>query len=89
MTLALVAAVTLCFEVAPRLDGEPFRKNTMANGQHSLRMPGATARDIALSRITDEPGSLFHESLHLDDAYQNQTYWADLPRKEQVNWIIG
>lgn len=46
MTLALVAAVTLCFEVAPRLDGEPFRKSTMANGQHSLRMPGATARDI-------------------------------------------
>ena len=66
----------------------PSEKKTIANGQQSLRMPGATARDIALSRIPDDPGSLFHESLYLDDAYQNQTYWADLPPREQVNWII-
>ena len=33
MTFALVAAITLCFEVAPRLDGEPFGKED--NGKWS------------------------------------------------------
>ena len=53
-------------------------------------LPSATARDIALSRIPDDPGSQLHESLYPEDVYQYQTqkYWADLPRKEQVNWII-
>ena len=53
----------------------------------SLRMPGATARDIALGRMPNDPTSLLHESLYPEDAFHGQTYWADLPRKEQAKWI--
>lgn len=60
----------------------------MADGNSSLRMPGATARDIALGRMPNDPTSLLHESLYPEDAFHGQTYWADLPRKEQANWIL-
>ena len=59
----------------------------MADGNNSLRMPGATARDIALGRMPDDPTSLLHESLYPEDAFHGQTYWADLPGKEQAQWI--
>ena len=56
----------------------------MADGNSSLRMPGATARDVALGRMSDDPTSLLHESLYPKDAFHGQTYWADLPGKEQA-----
>ena len=59
----------------------------MADGNNSLRMPGATARDIALGRMPDDPTSLLHESLYPEDAFHGQTYLADLPGKEQAKWI--
>ena len=59
----------------------------MADGNNSLRMPSATTRDIALGRIPDDPTSLLYESLHPEDAFQGQTYWADLSPKEQARWI--
>ena len=59
----------------------------MADGNSSLRMPGATARDIALGRMPNDPTSLLQESLYPEDAFHGQTYWADLPRKEQAKWI--
>ena len=54
----------------------------MADGNSFLRMPGATARDIALRRMPGDPTSLLHESLYPEDAFQGQTYWADVPPKE-------
>ena len=62
-------------------------ENTMADGNNSLRMPDATARDMALGRMSDDPTSLLHESLYSEDAFHGQTYWADLPGKEQAKWI--
>ncbi len=59
----------------------------MADGNSSLRMPGATARDIAIGRMPNDPTSLLHDSLYPEDAFQGQTYWADLPRKEQAKRI--
>ena len=50
-------------------------------------MPGATARDIALGRVPNDPASLLHESLYPEDAYHGQTYWVDLPSKKQAKWI--
>ena len=59
----------------------------MADGNNSLRMPGATACDIALGRMPNDPTSLLHESLYPEDTSDGQTYWADLPGKEQAKWI--
>jgi len=51
------------------------------------RVPGATERDILFSRLPDNPESLLHESLFPDDAYVNETYWADLPQKDKLKWV--
>lgn len=59
----------------------------MADGSEALCMPGATARDIALGRMPNDPASLLHESLYPEDAYHGQTYWVDLPSKEQAKWV--
>ena len=43
--------------------------------------------EIALTRIPDDPTSLLHEISYPEDAFHGQTYWADLPPKEQAKWI--
>lgn len=67
-----------------------FQTHTGTNpgdGQATSGMPGAAAHDITLSCMPDNPASLLHESLFSNDAYKDQTYWANLPRREQLRSI--
>jgi hypothetical protein len=57
------------------------------NASTSRQVPGATARDIAFHRLPENPDKLLHESLFPEDAYEGETYWADLPSGTRTKWI--
>lgn len=50
-------------------------------------IPGATQRDVLFSRLPEDKGQLLHESLFPDDAYEGETYWADLPTGAKTKWV--
>jgi hypothetical protein len=54
---------------------------------NSRHIPGATARDVAFHHLPENPVSLPHESLFPEDAYEGETYWADLPTGARTRWI--
>lgn len=60
------------------------------NGEDKIdprRIPGGTQRDILFSHLPSDPDELLHESLYPTDAYEGQTYWADLSTGARTKWI--
>jgi hypothetical protein len=51
------------------------------------RVPGATQRDVLFNHLPEDKGELLRESLFPDDAYEGETYWADLPAGSKSKWV--
>ena len=49
---------------------------------------GSTARDIAFQGLPSDPHGHLQKTLFPEDAYEGQTYWADLPPAQRTKWII-